>query len=77
MPPEDATPTLVKLHTSYLLSELQQQKSKHAALEGAVRRTQAELATLRAEIKRLKNKDTRVAERLEGNRKLFKKRRHF
>lgn len=73
VPPEDAPETLRALHKSYLLSEFQQQQSKHAALDGDIKRTQAELATLAADVSRAKKKADRIGERLEGNRKLFRK----
>lgn len=73
IPPEAATDTLKALNKSYLVAELQQQASKRAALDGDIRRTEAEIGTLKAEVSRASKKVGRITERVESNRSLFKK----
>jgi len=72
-PPEDAAKSLVDLHLAYLKSEIQQQRSERASLDGEVSRRKAEIRTVSAGIQRLQNKLTKVKDRAEGSRKLFEK----
>lgn len=72
-PPEDATEAQKNQHRSYLISELEQQKSKRAALSGEIRRTEAELGTLNADVSRAVKKAERIAERVASSRSLFEK----
>ncbi len=72
-PPEDAPKNLVDLHLAYLKSEIQQQRSGRASLDGEIARRQAEIRTVTAGIERLKNKLAKVRERAESSRKLYEK----
>lgn len=73
IPPEAATDTLKVLNKSYLVAEIQEQASKRAALNGEIRRTQAEIGTLKAQVARASKKVERITERVESNRSLFMK----
>lgn len=72
-PPDEATEMQKSQHRAYLISELEQHKSKRAALEGDIRRTEAELGTLRADVARAGKKAERIGERVEANRALYNK----
>lgn len=73
VPPEAASDTLKALNQSYLTAELQEQASKRASLQGEIRRTEAEIGTLQADVARALKKSDRISERVESNRSLFEK----
>jgi len=72
-PPDDTPKSLVQLHLAYLKSEVQQQRSERASLDGEISRREAEVRTVNAGIKRLERKLTKVRERAESSRQLFEK----
>ena len=72
-PPAGAPAAMVALHRSYLLSELQQQRSHRRGQESEIRRRQAELRTIEASIDRYENKLAKVTERRDASRKLYDK----
>jgi len=72
-PPEGASDNLKSTHRSYLISELEQHKSKRAALKGEIHQTEAELGTLRADMARATKKVDRTRERVEASRALYQK----
>lgn len=72
-PPKDATDTLKALNKSYLVAEVQQQASRRAALDGDIRRTEAEIGTLQADVSRASKKAERIKDRVESNRSLYEK----
>lgn len=73
IPPKDAPDTLKALNKSYLIAEIQQQAARRAALNGDIRRTEAEIGTLQADVSRALKKSERITERVESNRSLFEK----
>lgn len=72
-PPQEAPKSLIELHRSFLVSQVQQLLAKKAALEGEIAKRQAEIRTNQAGVKRLENKLGKVRERVEGNRTLYEK----
>ncbi|MEQ8320496.1 MAG: HlyD family type I secretion periplasmic adaptor subunit [Rhodospirillales bacterium] len=73
LPPDNASAAQKSQHRSYLLSELEQHKSRRAALQGDIRKTEAELGTLKADVVRAEKKADRISERVEASRALFDK----
>src|SRR5258708_4523551 len=53
-PPPDAPAVLVEMHRRFLISQAAEQKAKLAAIDGQVAQKEAERATIRASIEKLK-----------------------
>ncbi len=69
-PPEGANPNLIAMHRSLLLAQVNEHKSKIAALDGQKRQKQAELATINATINKLEAVIPTIQERVDIRKSL-------
>jgi len=72
-PPPDAPAVLVEMHRRFLISQAAEQKAKLAAIDGQVAQKEAERATIRASIEKLKAIIPPLEERVEIRKHMFNK----
>jgi hemolysin D len=72
-PPPDAPAALVEMHRRFLVSQAAEQNAKLAAIDGQVAQKEAERATIRASIEKLKAIIPPLEERVEIRKHMFNK----
>src|SRR3984893_11159844 len=72
-PPPDAPAALVEMHRRFLISQTAEQHAKLAAIDGQVAQKEAERATIRASIDKLKAIIPPLEERVEIRKHMFNK----
>jgi hemolysin D len=72
-PPDDAPPELIQMHRRFLVSQTAEQNAKLAAIDRQVAQKEAERATIKASIDKLKAIIPPLEERVEIRKHLFNK----
>ena len=72
-PPKDAPPELVQMHRRFLTSLITEQNAKLAAIDRQVAQKEAERATIRASVEKLRATITPLQQRVEIREQLFQK----
>lgn len=73
IPPKDAPPTLIEMHRRFLASLTTEQDAKLAAIDRQIAQKEAERATIRASVEKLKATITPLQQRVEIREQLFQK----
>lgn len=73
IPPKDAPPTLIEMHRRFLASLTTEQNAKLAAIDRQIAQKEAERATIRASVEKLKATITPLQQRVEIREQLFQK----